>query len=182
MLPLDEFQSGKSKHGAVRRKIDLHCFFDASPMNYSTEVAPLYMGDDMEQITVWTNYAKENGWEGCMVNIDAPYECKRTSNLLKLKEMQSNDLIVVSVEEGEGKYKGMMGKCVVEYKGGEVGVGSGWKDDERQYYWENPDELIGRVVEVQFFEQSIDSKTKQVSLRFPIFKCIREIGKCVSYD
>jgi hypothetical protein len=43
------------------------------------------------------------------------------------------------------------------------------------------DELIGRVIEVKYKEESNDKKTGLFSLQFPIFVSLREVGKEVSY-
>ena len=109
-----------------------------------------------------------------MVNLaDAPYECKRTKNILKVKKMQSADLKIIGFEEGDGRLKDTLGKVVVSYKGNKVGVGSGFRDDERSYIWTNQDKLMGKIIEVQYFEESKNSKTNEYSLRFPVFKTIR---------
>ena len=85
-------------------------------------------------------------------------------------------------EEGEGNFKGTLGATLVEYKNNIVKVGSGYQIEERNRIWANKDKLIGRIMEVQYYEESINSKTGLTSLRFPVFKDIREIGKEVSYE
>ena len=47
-------------------------------------------------------------------------------------------------------------------------IGSGFSLDERIRYYYQPELLLGKRITVKYFE-----KTKK-SLRFPIFKCIRE--------
>ena len=122
-------------------------------------------------------------YEGVMANLaNAPYSCKRTSDILKVKKMQSADLIITGFEEGEGRLKGTLGRMNVNYKGGVVGVGSGYTDSERKYIWNHKDELLGKIAEIQYFEQSKNAKTKEVSLRFPVFKCFRDEKKEESYN
>ena len=96
--------------------------------------------------------------------------------------MQSCDLKIIDFEEGEGNFKGTLGATLVEYKDNIVKVGSGYSLEERNYIWKHKKELIGRIMEVSYFEESINSKTGLASLRFPVFKNIREIGKEVSYE
>jgi DNA ligase-1 len=116
-----------------------------------------------------------------MVNINsAPYSFKRTKNLLKVKTMKEVDLMIVGFEEGSGRLTGTLGRITVEYKGNEVGV-SGFTDAERKFFWENQDDLMGRVVCVQYFEETKNANGG-VSLRFPVFKELREEGKEVSYQ
>lgn len=114
------------------------------------------------------------GYEGAMVkNIDAPYEFKRTKNLLKMKLMDTIDLEVLEVLEGEGKYEGMLGKVRCEYKGNDLFVGSGWSDEERERYWNNPNLLIGKTIEIAY-QNETENKDGSKSLRFPVKKCVRE--------
>ena len=69
----------------------------------------------------------------------------------------------------------------MDYKGYAVSVGSGFNDSDREYFINNPNEIIGRVVEISFFEES-SNQDGGISLRFPVFKCVREIGKEISYN
>ena len=147
------------------------------------EVPIRYIGKDENMIIKLLDEAVNNDEEGVMVNLaDAVYECKRTTNILKAKLMKSCDLCIVGFEEGEGNFKGTLGATLVEYKNNIVKVGSGYQLEERNRIWANKDKLIGRIMEVQYFEESINSKTGLASLRFPVFKDIREIGKEVSYE
>ena len=75
-----------------------------------------------------------------------------------------------------------LGAIEVDYKGNTVKVGSGFSHYERVHLWENPDEIVGNVVEVQYFEVSTNKDTGKESLRFPTFKRVRESNKEVSYD
>lgn len=120
--------------------------------------------------------------EGLMANdIDGMYESKRVKSILKFKKFNTVDLKCIGVEQGEKKYANTLGAIICEYKGNTVKVGSGFTDSQRDYYWENQDEIIGRVVEIQYFEETQDKQGK-VSCRFPTFICCREKGKEVSYD
>ena len=48
----------------------------------------------------------EAGYEGQMIRKDAPYECKRSKNLLKRKEFITEEFKVVKVVEGQGAWTG----------------------------------------------------------------------------
>jgi DNA ligase-1 len=120
--------------------------------------------------------------EGVMVNLaNTPYEGKRTKNILKVKAMQDCDLKIIGFEEGTGKNKGTLGAVIVDYKGFEVKVGSGFTDQDRDYFWANQKELLGRVITVQYFEETTNKKDNSLSLRFPVYLELREPGKEVSY-
>ena len=145
-------------------------------------VTMVYEGTDQSEIMKWLDYAVEHGWEGLMLNKDATYKCKRTTDLIKIKRFYSMDLPVVEVLEGDGRLKGTLGALVVKYKDNTVNVGSGFDDGTRTKFWEDKDSLIGRVVEVKYKEISKDKKTGLESLQFPIYIGLREKGKSISYD
>ena len=141
----------------------------------------LYVGSDTKRLLELLEEYRHKGAEGLMVNLmDAPYEFKRSKNILKVKVMQTADLRIVGFEEGQGRNAGKLGAILVDFKGGIVKVGSGFTDFDREFIWKNQHLYIDRVVEVSYFEVSKD-KTGKESLRFPVFKEIREIGKEVSY-
>ena len=135
----------------------------------------LYEGSDINEITKWLNYNIDHGEEGVMINIlDAPYSFKRTSDLLKVKKMLDIDLEVVGYEEGSGNFSGMLGAFLVRYKEGNiVKVGSGFSKELRQEIWKNPDAYIGRVISVQYFEETVNQQGG-ISLRFPVYLDLRD--------
>lgn len=183
MLSVEEFKNGKSEYNAIDRKSHLSTVFDTygNDLKYCVEVKPLYIGDDKSRIKEFQKYAIGQGWEGIMINLNKPYVNKRTDSLLKVKAMQSADLKIIGFEEGQGKYKDTLGNIIVDYKGNNVSVGSGFSDKDRDEIWNNQKKYLGRVCEIQYFEESKNSKDDSVSLRFPIFKILREIDKKVSY-
>lgn len=136
---------------------------------YVELVPRYYEGEDISKVEEILNKAKANNQEGLMVNLsDDVYQFCRTTSLLKVKVMQDCDLQVIDVQEGRGKYEGTLGALVVEYKGGMVNVGSGLSDVLREKIWNRQDKIIGRVIKVQYFEETQDSSGKK-SLRFPVF-------------
>lgn len=141
----------------------------------------LYYGKDDNKVLEVLNKCRQNGAEGCMINLDKPYEFKRSKTLLKLKVMNSCDLKIIGFEEGDGKYKGTLGNLICDYKGYQLGVGSGFDDKQREQIWNNQEEYLNRIAEIQYFEETYNDKGG-LSLRFPVFKCIRELGKEVSYE
>jgi DNA ligase-1 len=133
----------------------------------------LYRGSDTSKITEILEEEVANGEEGIMINIcDAPYEFKRTNNLLKVKKFNTCDLRVIGFEEGTGKYTEMLGAFICEYKGSTVKVGSGLTDEQRKEIWQNRDKYLDTIIEIAYFEETKDS-TGKLSLRFPTFKDFR---------
>ncbi len=193
IIPIDEFKRGTSKYTALNRKVLLGSMFgDEGVQHLRDDWAKLLVAFDLghkfrtikavpilgvvstdEEITELVAPIWERGGEGIMLNtMEGPYEIKRSNNLLKVKYNESLDLKVVDILEGTNKYKGMMGALVVDYKGYRVGVGSGFSDEERQRFWDNPEEIIGKTIEVDTFGESKD-QFGNVSLNCAIFKKVR---------
>lgn len=174
ILPLDEFQKGKSKSKCIDRKKLLNNLLDKKGFERIIEVPILYVGNDKKKIIELLDEAKKNNEEGIMLNkCDGLYECKRSKEILKVKVMQTCDVKVIGFEEGSGANKGRLGSMLVNYKGNTVGVGSGFKQDERIEIWNNQEKYLGKIIELQYFEESTNQNDNAISLRFPVFKCFR---------
>lgn len=114
------------------------------------------------------------GEEGAIVkNADSKWVPKRSKDLCKLKEILENEMIIVGIFEGTGKYVGMLGGITCESSDGKinVNVGSGFSDKERIEYFTNPP--IGKITTIMY-NQCILGKNKTISSLFlPRFNCIR---------
>ena len=121
-------------------------------------------------ITKYLNEAIANNEEGIMININnAPYEFRRTNSLLKVKKMRDADLEIIGYEEGSNTNKGKLGAFLTRYKNGNVvKVGSGFTKELREEVWKDPDSYIGKVISVQYFEET-ENQSGGISLRFPVF-------------
>ena len=143
----------------------------------------LYVGNDSNVIPDLLKQADDNGEEGIIVSIaDAPWESKRSKGCMKLKSFNEAEVYVTSVFEGDNKYKGKMGgvnaKFIYNEKVCDVKIGSGWSDKDREYLFDNPEEIEGKVITISFFEITKNSSTNNYSLRFPTVtlpfpECIR---------
>lgn len=185
MFPLSEFWNGISKDTYSTRRKDLNNLAEKIYLSDNENldvVTCIYEGNDHSVIWECLDKAEKSDWEGVMLNLDTPYECKRSKNLIKVKKFYTYDLEIVDVEEGDGRNKGTLGALVVKYKNNTVNVGSGFTDDERKKFWENRDDIIGRVIEVKYKEITTDKKTGLESLQFPVFCGLREVGKEPSYN
>lgn len=123
--------------------------------------------------TQWRSSAEkvwEKGGEGVILKrLKAPYSPeKRNFDLMKIKEEVTLDLVVVDMVVGQGKYQGTLGALIVQEKNGNKHTVSGMTDAQRDVWWTNKSEIIGKVVEVKAMK-----KLKDGSLREPRFKAIR---------
>lgn len=141
----------------------------------------LYQGTDQTVIDLLLACAVDADKEGLMVNRDTPYLKKRHPGILKVKRFYTMDLPIIRVEEGAGKYAGMMGNLVVDYKGNEVGVGTGFTDEQRKFFWGFKEDYIGMLAEVKYKEISKNKQTGAESLQFPVFVGLRPDKSEVSY-
>jgi len=145
-----------------------------------------------EEIQDYLEECFEQGYEGIMLrDPDVLYSFGRGNQLLKLKEgekdkkhekeEQKADCIVEDIEykddfpvikDGKIVFKRLLNKIWVrQYTHNDklCKVGSGFDLDFRYYYTLNPEELLGKIVEVKF--QDYGSKGL---MRFPRMKRIRE--------
>ena len=176
-------QEGKIPYG--QRRIALQTSLpDTKETDFLYVLPILYEGDDESQIAKWKEWAIETQNEGVMLNIvNAPYQFKRTKDILKVKVQEESDLEITGFELGKknGKFAHTLGGILCEYKGGTVTVGGGLSEALRDEIWNNQDKWLGRVIAVKHNGETIDTETGQVSVRFPRFKELREEGKEVNY-
>ena len=166
LIPLDKFNEGEWGVKAIERKKMLKEFVDKNnhPLVQFADI--IYQGTDINIIQKKLEEVSKDGYkEGLMVMLnDGKYEAKRTKLILKCKLFNTIDLRVVDIKESKEK-PGTMGSAIVMYKGNTVGV-SGWKEEDKIYYYQNPQELIGKIIEIKFKEVTVD-KNGVESLQFP---------------
>jgi DNA ligase-1 len=183
ILTLEEFSN---KKGDMKLSHRLLALTQVIPMGNSilsiVEQEQVRDADHLEELR---EKARKLGWEGIMIRKDIPYEGKRSDKLLKCKLFQDAEFEVVGtinkvqrvIVEEDGKTfeieEDMLSKAVILYEGEEVGVGSGWSQEQRRLYYKHPEKLIGNEITVQYFEVSED-KTGKKSLRFPTVKAVWE--------
>ena len=185
MLPKEEFLKGESKLTYKQRRKEYLDPLSKEIFNLgleNIEVVPIiYEGTDKSKIQELLNKADSNGWEGLMLNKDTKWKNKRNNGILKVKSFKHADLLCTDIIEGDGKYKGTLGLIKCDYKGYELGVGSGFTDEQRHYYWNHRDEIIGKIVQIKY---KGETKNKQggLSVQFPIFEIVRDDKTEPSYN
>jgi DNA ligase-1 len=93
-----------------------------------TKVLPvLYHGTDQRKIWELLEQMVAEDKEGLMLNTAVPYYRTRHRGILKVKQFYSMDLPILRCEEGSGRLAGKLGAFVLDFKGNEVKVGSGFR-------------------------------------------------------
>lgn len=172
-LSYEEFMSQNCDTEYYKRRQLLNELSKNINLTHINILPVLYNGSDKDMIMEYLNKARENHKEGIMINLDnGMYEFKRTTNLLKVKVMQDADLKIVDVYEGTGKNKGKLGGIIIEfiYKDNtyRCECGSGFSDDERIDYWNNPEKILNKIATIQYFEIS-KNDDGGYGLRFPVW-------------
>lgn len=102
----EEFFSGICTTPCLQRKSQLEDIIKESNVNLIKYLKPLYIGKDTSVIKKLLTIVVKSKQEGLMINIaDAPYECKRTKNLLKVKKFLTSDLRVIGYEQTDKEFQ-----------------------------------------------------------------------------
>ena len=186
MLPLNEFNKGKSSLNSIERKNELNKIaknFDVNVIKLvDYEIVNFDNDKGQAKFAAMNKEALEMGFEGLMIKPNENYyESKRSHAWLKIKPFIEVTLKIVDIQEGTGKHSGKLGAFQVEGsddgKFFSLSVGSGLTDEDREKFWESRSRLVGRLIEVRAdaITQSIEGE--HYSLRFPRFKNFRGFEK-----
>lgn len=182
-ITIEGFNNRKYDVKATERKAYISYLVDIMNKPHIHYAYPVYEGTDITMIDkMMKEHTAEMKEEGLMVLLnDSIYECKLVNYHLKVKEFFTMDLKVIGVNEGkEETTKGQMGSIAVDFKGNQVDV-SGWKAWQKKHYWEHPEDIVGKIIEVSYKAITKD-KDGIESLQFPQFKRIREDKDDISYE
>jgi DNA ligase-1 len=217
IVPLAEFLQGKSKLKQFQRTAELLAWEKANVqfldnvVVVGNEVVDLGTKAGEKRLLQLNAMALEIDantgkpkYEGVMLkDVDAPYECKRSNNWLKMKPFIEETLTVVDVERGDvnSKFRDTLGALVcegvVDGKNVRVSVGGGYSIQLRaQIYathtgkpqfwkkktpagWVQIEEkpgtgkIIGLLAEVRADALTKSENSDTWSMRFPRFKTFR---------
>tara|TARA_B100000902_G_scaffold24203_1_gene29137 strand:- start:11022 stop:12260 length:1239 start_codon:yes stop_codon:yes gene_type:complete len=176
-LTLEEFNSGTSTRTLSERYDCTYDFHFVKSLDFETV-------KDFEHIQSMADEADSLGHEGIMIRKDDVYKGKRSNDILKVKKMHDEEYTIVGydfgdhriIENGKEVKERMLSQIYIEHKGNRVGVGSGFSKAERKYYTKNFEELDGKTVTIQYFEETLNDEGLH-SLRFPVVKHIYKNGR-----
>lgn len=181
----DKISSITSKIGEHSgwNEIKFH-IFDIPDMNASFDKKYAKMGDiakncknivaikqivakDNDEVFKLLDEVVKGGGEGLVARSpNLIYENKRSDKILKIKKFRDAECEVIGINEGNGKFKGLMGSISCkDIKSGVVfKIGSGFSDEMRK----NPPK-IGQIITYKY-----QNLTKNGKPRFPVFLRFRD--------
>ena len=183
ILSLTDFKRGISEHRQIDRSFSLVSWYNPIKEHMPNvdivgqELIDLRETEGQERFKEINQKAIDGGYEGIMIkDPQAGYECKRSHAWLKMKPFIEVTLEVVDLEEGTGRNEGRLGAfiCQGEDDGRTISVncGSGFSDSDRDNFWRDRGEIVGRLVEVRA-DAITQNQDQTYSLRFPRFKGFR---------
>lgn len=154
------FEDVNINSNTLSRKTGIHMFINnvvenTSNFNFIKTVNSIMVYSFEEMLTFAENYIS-NGGEGVIIrDKDAPYQHKRTKDLLKFKKMEDAEFEVISVEEGSGNWQGCakMVWCKLPNGGRFKANIKGTQEHLREVY-NNRDYYVGRRITVSYQELS----------------------------
>lgn len=125
---------------------------------------------DIDHVDGFADAFIEDGYEGAMIRLNAPYENKRSKSLIKWKEMTDEEFPIIEVLEGEGGRAGIAASVVCglgdgsTFRAGIIGNVDFCREmlNEKEQY-------IGKLATIVFQNYTPDGKP-----RFAKFKAVRD--------
>lgn len=177
LLTLEEFSSRKSSRILSERLLKIP---KVIPTDHPVlQTLPQTAVKTRKQYDSLMEEAAEKGWEGLILRRDAPYQGKRSKDLLKCKNFFDAEYVVKDVEMGPFRYvcdgqereEEMLSCVTIEHKGHDVRVGSGWSIEQRKAFHKDPSGIVGKTITVQYFQET-KNQEGGISLRFPTVKLV----------
>lgn len=125
---------------------------DGHTYKYVVQVATDVV-ESMEDLNALYSEIVEDGHEGGILrSLDAPYEHKRSANLLKLKPCNSEDFYVTNVQPGVGNWAGKAKIISLRSEDGKLTFDATFKGTMEHAIecLRNKREWIGKLVEIQY--------------------------------
>ena len=141
------------------------------------EILPQVRIKDEDALEELKSQSKDSNWEGLIARKDTKYTPGRSKHMLKIKEFFDAEYKVTSlimgpqrvIVNGKEVEEEMLSAVTISHKGSTVQVGSGFTIDQRRHYYKKMCDILGLIINVQYFEETTDQHGNH-SLRFPVFK------------
>lgn len=155
----DVLKVGKGTTPFFERRRELEFLLGFLKVDSKVKLARQWVAESMDEVNSIYGIIISNGGEGVILKPESHlYECKRSKNWVKLKQVQDCDLEVVGWFPGEGKREGFIGGLICKDLSStlDVRVGSGFTDKDLRELSQNADSLIGRIVAIRYNEPITD--------------------------
>jgi len=122
------------------------------------KITPWCVSASMEEAEdIYRKYVKIGGEGIILRKFGAPYQHKRTKDLLKYKKQETEEFEVVELEEGDGNWKGKAKAAVCKLPNGTTFKTNLEGDQAKQAKaWKNRNSYRGKMITVRFQEYSPD--------------------------
>ena len=172
-VPLADWQVQKSHIHYRARLLDLQMIIGdttGTPFRYVKST----MANDEKELRHFYEECLNKGYEGVMLkDLKAPYQWKRSSAILKLKPVATEEGVIVGWYEASKTTKraGQFGGFKILTPNGSITrVGGGYSDKMKAEVNNNPDSYIGMIAECEHQPPF----TPDGKLRFPVFCRFRD--------
>jgi len=108
---------------------------------------PYRMANTLDEVFAIYDTDVKDGYEGSMIrNCNAPYEHKRSYNLLKVKPTDDSEGVIVSISEGTGNASGLAATATLRWNGKEFNATFKGSVETRRKILQERDDWVGREV------------------------------------
>ena len=110
------------------------------------------------------DYIEKTGIEGIVLwHKYGTWNLSRQWEAYKIVPTPTYDALVVELREGKGKREGTVGYAIIRYNSSQMraDLGKGWDDERRLDLWKNPEQLVGKMVEVQAKGVTVNGMLRQ---------------------
>jgi DNA ligase-1 len=180
MISKTDFDNNKGDEVLSERLAKLRGWYNNSSVSMEiVRYLDQFTITDDDHFDTWGRMSKDNNWEGFMLRKDVGYEGKRSKNLIKVKKFHDAEYKVVGadfedhevVRDGKSETIKMLSQVYIRHKDNTVKVGSGFTQEQRIAFRNDPNLIMGKMITVQYFEETKNDKGG-ISLRFPTVKHI----------
>lgn len=144
----------------------------------SLSLVPVFLANSHEEIIEARNNWVNQGWEGCVIRRLAfsgekleltLYRPERNNNLFKFKSFQSEEVVILDIEEGKGTEEGLVLFIVKDQRGNIFSVRPRGEFAQRKEWFLHPEQVKGKSYTIEFFE-----RTGKGVPRFPVGVSFRD--------
>jgi DNA ligase 1 len=166
-FPALSFKANTKQHYSFAQRYEVlqHIVKQVADSNEYVVLVEAIKVKDEAQLDELFQTCLERGYEGQMIRLSkAPYEFKRSKQLLKRKEFEEEEFLITDIVEGIGNRSGMAGNIVCKTKSNtEFGAGIRGDRDFFRDLLANKDSYVGTLASIRFQNLTPDGVP-----RFPV--------------